>query len=530
MKQLANLSTIHATLIIDELIKQDISDFYISPGKRNLPLINALLSSSKYDTLNIQTFVDERTTAFTALGSAHTTRHPVVIISTSGSALSHFYGAILEAKKSNIPIIILSADRPNYLVTSNANQSINQINFFQLSENRFLSLDIFSAQNDPARTKSQVAYISNLAKELSQPVHINIAFAEPLDHTEEPLPASLLTITRKLLKATSPYTTYKTFNHFDASEYDVCVIGPWNNPSPLKGIKTLIKNFRGKLFVDITSSEDKSYNNFHPDQKVFKAIISQKKSKLLHIGGRITSNQYYRLLKDKKITITQITSNNQLLEDPAAVVTEKIATNKIIYTHKQNKKRNTRVKFPTFNHLSIADTLWHDISPEVPLFLSNSMVIRAFDIIPKKISRSNTFTQRGVSGIDGNLAHALGIALKTGEVNIAIGDIAFLHDLSTLPAFSSNNLSVNIFIFNNQQGGIFNLLKLHESTLAQQLIATPHSQNFTQLAKQFDANYYLIDNLPLLRKTIVQLPKEQINIVELKIEQSKSEKAFKQIL
>ena len=122
-KHQENISRIWSKLIISELIKNGITYFIISAGKRNLPLISAL---SLFKEITIIEEIDERSAGFLALGYAKSTGKIPVVICTSGSALSNFYPSVLESTNSNIPILFLSADRPKNLVTHHANQTLNQ--------------------------------------------------------------------------------------------------------------------------------------------------------------------------------------------------------------------------------------------------------------------------------------------------------------------------------------------------------------------------------------------------------------------
>ena len=126
-----NLSRIWASLIINELYQNNITQFYISPGMRNAPLIAALNHLKKlYPNIQMIICVDERAAAFRALGHSKATGKPSVLICTSGTALANYYPAVIEAYKSNLPLIIISADRPPELSYCDDNQTIDQIKIF----------------------------------------------------------------------------------------------------------------------------------------------------------------------------------------------------------------------------------------------------------------------------------------------------------------------------------------------------------------------------------------------------------------
>ena len=123
-----NISRVWSLVIIDQLIKSGVRHFNISPGLRNAPLIKALVAKRRegLEPICITIGLDERAAAFRALGQAKASGKPSVLICTSGTALANYFPAVIEAKITGVPLIVLSADRPPELVEAGANQSIDQ--------------------------------------------------------------------------------------------------------------------------------------------------------------------------------------------------------------------------------------------------------------------------------------------------------------------------------------------------------------------------------------------------------------------
>ena len=119
-----------AEQIVRDFIEHGITDFVLSPGSRNAPLSIALYEAEQKGLIDLHVRIDERTAAFFALGITKATSHPAVVVCTSGTAVANYYPAFLEAFHSDLPLIVLSADRPARLRQTGANQTTNQVNLF----------------------------------------------------------------------------------------------------------------------------------------------------------------------------------------------------------------------------------------------------------------------------------------------------------------------------------------------------------------------------------------------------------------
>ena len=123
----SNINLLWASLLIEELVRNGISDFCIAPGSRSTPLTLAVAAHKQ---ANAHVHFDERGLGFFALGLSLFSHQPVVIITTSGTAVANLYPAVIEAKQAAIPLIVLSADRPVELLDCGANQAIDQCRIF----------------------------------------------------------------------------------------------------------------------------------------------------------------------------------------------------------------------------------------------------------------------------------------------------------------------------------------------------------------------------------------------------------------
>jgi 2-succinyl-5-enolpyruvyl-6-hydroxy-3-cyclohexene-1-carboxylate synthase len=156
----------------------------ISPGSRNAPLIASFFSEFGSACYSI---VDERSAAYVALGMARNLQKPVVVISTSGTAVLNYSPAIAEAYYQRIPLIVITADRPEKWIDQQDNQTIRQKDVYRNFIVKSLSLrENFETEEDLRHTHSEITDLIGLAVKMQGPVHLNVPLAEPL---YEPLPA-----------------------------------------------------------------------------------------------------------------------------------------------------------------------------------------------------------------------------------------------------------------------------------------------------------------------------------------------------
>ena len=314
------LNLLWSTLLIEELSRLPLSVIAIAPGSRSSALTVAVAQNQK-----VKSFVhfDERALGFYALGAAKSSSKPAVIITTSGTAVANLLPAITEASLDNIPLIVLSADRPAELYDSSANQTIDQVKIFGSAVRWFYDLPCPNQDLDPAMVLTTIdqAYVMAIQPGSKGPVQLNCRFAEPLlpEPTFSPrehLPSKLTNWHKHNL----PYTQIIThaLNH-EQNDYQYCadlinqyhsglvVIGKIDNQADKAQIITLIKKLNWPVFPDITSqlkteelseviidnyeallASDSGMNNFNPKQ-------------ILHIGGRLTSKRLQTFLKSLNI-------------------------------------------------------------------------------------------------------------------------------------------------------------------------------------------------------------------------------------
>ena len=531
-----NISRIWAKLIIKELVKNKVDHFFVSAGKRNLPLISAL---SLYEEIIIVDEIDERSAAFMALGHAKATGKPPVLICTSGSALSNYYPAVLEASKSNIPLIIVSADRPNELITHHANQTIDQKDFFKSDVVQSYDLQTPNEKINPNWIASIVCHLLFCANKYLAPVHLNVPLIEPLDGKVTPINSNFFNKSKTVLEKNTPFTTYleiqdQFLDRSLDSNKTLFVFGDLSHLSSKELIERFIKSTESDIFLDITSGlkhlRDNSITHF--DSINFKKTFDKYET-IIQIGSKLTSNKFYKHLENFSGDLIHV-NNLEKLEDPSASVSRRyfISPNKIIFPQKSLiETKKSQFSFDNLHAYSFAQKLMKSCSTESNIVLGNSTTIRAFDLI-NFCNEAKLFFQRGTSGIEGNLSLAQGIALGSKKsTTLVLGDISLFHNLNAFIQLTKLNIDLNIFILNNHSGGIFKLLNLEKCDQALEHILSPHEQDFSNITKSFNLPYLKIKNLKELNSLFTNsYPDKGINIFEVEYTNEVNKEAFQKII
>lgn len=521
-----NINRLWSSLIIDEFVKNKITHFYLSPGMRNAPLIAALSHFEKYHPdLRLILCMDERAAAYRALGYSKATGKPSVLVCTSGTAMANYMPAVVEAKKSNLPLIVLSADRPPELTFCDDNQTMDQTKFYGNYVQGEMGLGAPSVDISPlALTSSLSNLIHKSLYPQKGPVHFNCAFREPLEKTIQELPAHYLKLAENQIMRSGPSTRYMSSSTTPSREdieeiatllqgpkTGLLVIGSLNPYDDTEELKKFIKRLNWPVYFDVSSSlkyafnlKDNALPTFdHPE--VQEALVRNPPEIVFHIGGRLTSKHYYSFLKQVPLINLVTLSRNIEKEDPSHHTKMRINADINSTVRELNARlsedrspQKLQIDFSTFTeqkmklidegplaYPSISKTIIDKIKNNSLLYIGNSTVVRSFDAYFSYSNRKDltVATNRGVSGIEGFIASSAGfIDGKEKEVYLIIGDVAFIHDLNSLYFLKDLKTPLKIILINNDGGGIFTLLPIHKEEEVLKYITSPHGQTFEKAA------------------------------------------------
>ena len=522
-----------------------IQDIVISPGSRNAPLT---ISFTENNYFNCYSIVDERCAAFFALGMAQQKQKPVAVLCTSGSALLNYYPAIAEAFYSDIPLVVLSADRPSYKIDIGDGQTIRQDHVFDrhIGYSANLKLDVIHATETirnqgkglisdtlPIEKQQEAVELFN-AQELekaiktaifsSAPVHINIPFEEPLYGTTlTPNKQHNNDLVKPVEESLNTLDDYVSL--WNSAQRKLVLVGV-NNPNSVeqKYLELLANDDSVVVLTETTSNLH--HSNFFPSIDSLIASIEKSSHKeelftqlqpdiLLTFGGLIVSKKIKSFLRkykpkhhwhvnNKKAydTFFCLTKHFKFSENTffASLFKNHVSVKSDYYPFWSKvklgyeQKREQYVKNIPFSDM-LAFLITAKLIPEkYQLHLANSSTVRYAQLVD--IDKSITvFCNRGTSGIDGSTSTAIGASIYSEEPTLLItGDLSFLYDSNALwNTYLKSDF--RIIVINNDGGGIFRILPGQEDTENfETFFETRHTINIEDVCKTYPLEYELATN------------------------------------
>lgn len=501
-----------AQAVIEIFRQKEIQHIVISPGSRNAPLT---IGFTNHDGFTCYSIADERCAAFFALGLAQQLQKPVAVVCTSGSALLNYYPAVAEAFYSQIPLLVVSADRPQNKIDIGDGQTIRQ-------ENVFANHIVFSANlTENASEENDNLIVSAIETAISQkgPAHINVPFEEPLYETLlEPTYVPKITVSNNeklkfklnaefvskwhsakkkliLVGELLPNSIEQKYIDFLAQDESVLVLlektSNLHHPTFIDRIDTLVTTF---------SEEDKL--NFQPDILLtFGGMVVSKRIKALlrsyqpkqhwHVDEIRAYDTFGCLSEHFQTNISSFF--NQLLVENNIIESKYKFDFQTIWQDRLTKHDNYISQIP-FSDFKVFDFLSRNLPEHIQLQVSNSSPIRYIQLINMN-KTIEVFCNRGTSGIDGSTSTAIGAAVANEKPTILItGDISFLYDSNAL---WNNYIPKNfkIILINNNGGGIFRILPGHQETETfNTFFETSHHLTAEHLAKMYQLNYVSVQD------------------------------------
>lgn len=489
-----NSATQLARVLVKQILEAGVSDVVISPGSRNAPLSLAFYQASKRGLINLHVRIDERTAAFFALGIAKASGRPVPIVCTSGTAVANYHPAVLEASHTNLPLLVMTADRPASLRRTGANQTTEQARIFGRAVRYFADI-------------SGSAYPMELPFHSLQsgPVHLNVQFEEPLigDNDESWL---------ENLSINSP----KVFNRKGAGTFytkstrGVLVIGHDRGGLSVEAVK----DFSRALGWPIVAEDPLTFEQAISHASIFltsRTISEELTPDTVVVIGRTTLS--------RSINAFIKTARKEIVIDPriATVDSDRLASQKYLqlpelqvssidsdYLQKWQKYSQRTAKLVSeisqWSEALIAREIASGLSDGTSLFISSSRPIRDLEGFATARTGIETFANRGLAGIDGNISTALGIASMRSATVAVLGDLGFLHDLTGL--IHQEKINLKIFVINNDGGGIFSTLPQRGVAGFEEVFGTPHGKDLSDIARAIGVPAKTISSLSELRNEL----------------------------
>ena len=500
-----------AQSIIQRCQAHNIKHIVISPGSRNAPLTIGFTANDFFECYSI---IDERSAGFFALGIAQQLQQPVALVCTSGSALVNYYPAVVEAFYSRIPLVVISADRPDHLINIGDGQTITQPHIFashilyeaNLKEVIKKSFIKSFKDNDSLITKAlKFAYTAK------GPVHINAPFSDPLYETVEVLNADFdVNLSCTIEPSVSlPKSLIKKWH---SSKKKMILVGV-NTPESIKqsyldligedpSIVVLTEttsnlhqsNFFSSIDQLITPLDATDFEALQPEILLtFGGMVVSKKIKTFlrsyapklhwHIDPVQANDTFFCLTKHYKCSVNNFLK--QLVSTNGSPVQSQYFKTWNQVKNRRLQKHNAYVKSIPFSDFKAFDNILKHIPSSSMVQSSNSSTIRylqLFDLNPSL----TIFCNRGTCGIDGSTSTAVGASCVSEKPTVFItGDLSFFYDSNAL----WNNYipsSFRIIIINNRGGGIFRILPGNKNS---ENFSTFFETNHTLTAKSISEHF-----------------------------------------
>ena len=496
--------------------------------------------------------MDERSSAYFALGLSKSNKSPVVIISTSGTAAANFFPAVIEASLSRIPIIILSADRPEKLVGSGANQTINQEKLYGSHVRCFNDLSLPTEKLDLLEKTLQKSLNNAVGVDLQQPpgpVHLNFPFEKPL------IPNGLQSIEH-------PHFTFNYDNRIEQKSGNIQVLNKASKPLIVVGpmeenyFQKDIIRFAEKIDAPVLADPLSQIRYGHHSKYIlanydyFLNIVDIRPDLVIRFGRKPTSKKLCKLLDSWKIHTYLIDYWKKFNDDCPNFIQFPIDVFCQYQISKTDwkgesewsnllcsfeKEINTLIKSETeYSESTIAQVCHKSLKEGDQFIIGNSMPIRDVDMFTSVSDiHIDTYSNRGASGIDGVISTALGISVTKGRRSLLlIGDLSFYHDMNGLLA-SQYRMNLTIVVINNRGGGIFSFLPIADAGMDSfaQYWTTDTGLDLEKVANLYNCKFYKTDNLVDLKKYIqLSFKNEGIQIIEVKTQIAENVKSHKTFL
>lgn len=525
------------------LIQRGITELIISPGSRNAPIVTEFCKRSEFNCLTI---VDERSAAFFALGMAQQLRKPVVIACTSGSAALNYAPAIAEAYYQQVPLLVLTADRPAEWIDQGDGQTIRQKDVYANYIKKSVQLpQSLKYQNDLSYSNRLISEALNACVYPTPgPVHINLPFTEPLygfDSATSVRPKDF-TITQATNFLTKEVLD-ALINEWNQSGNKLILAGQMHPNSELE--KQLIQlSEKHDVVVMSETTSNVSHESFimHIDRTL--SAMSGKKTPyipdlLITIGGTIVSKRIkaeFRQAGIKKhwhVDVGALPMDTfQKLSRVIPILSTDLFSQMLPMLPRQNarftslwhaldaKAKTNHKKFLqncAYSDLKILEQVFIHIPPGYDIQLGNSTPVRYAQLFDFKES-FRFDSNRGTSGIDGSLSTAAGAAFASNRPTVMLtGDLGFFYDSNAL--WNKHLPSkLKIIIINNEGGNIFRFIEGPDSTgFMDDYFEARHRTSAKHIALAYDIDYMEVSDMEGLNKqlTLFFRPSEKAAILEI---------------
>lgn len=526
----------NVNILTSLLLEYGVSDAVVCPGSRNAPIVHNL---SVCEAIRCRPVTDERSAAFYALGLAIATRRPTVVCVTSGSALLNVMPAVAEAAYQHVPLVVISADRPQQWIDQLDGQTIPQSDAL----GRFVrkAVQLPEPHNDEERwlCRRLVNEAMHLATcRQGAPVHINVPISEPLfEFNIEQLPQ--LSRFNNIKRAVIKDASIDMPEAFHEAKRPMIVIGQLAHGTISH---ETIRSLSEKYVIMSEPLSNPSYMTIHFDEAI-RYIVSDNNSinddeddktayypdYVIYVGDTLVSKPARRFLRNAKAPSCLITPDAADIHDPIMTLTDIVecdtdSINALLASLCDAPDTDERCRFhdrwqsfldayaahadayaPEYSQMATVkyfEEQLADLDIDICVHYANSSAVRLACIY----AQHYVWCNRGVNGIEGSLSTAAGFSLATHDMTVCvIGDLSFFYDQNAL--WNSNlRGNLRIILLNNRGGGIFRQLPgLSDSPAADDLVMASHENTAQGICTQNDIGYMSAKNMDEMQIGVVTL-------------------------
>lgn len=558
--------------LVDELVRSGVGHLCLCPGSRSTPVA---LEAARHPALRVWVHLDERSCGYFAVGLAKTSRAPVALLSTSGTAAANFLPAVVEARYSGTPLVVLTADRPHELRDCGANQTIDQLHLYGRFAKWFVELPIPEATDTALRYARSVACraVAEATAPPPGPVHLNLPLREPL----EPVPAPLSTQDPALrARDGEPYTTRwhpqlvpdadrlaELARWLVRHPRGIIVCGPQDDPRAPSSVARLAACLGYPVLADPLSQvrcgpHDRSlvvdaYDAFLRWEDLWRRIRPEV---VLRFGAPPTSKVLLAYLnacpEARQVYVGPVGPL-----DPGRVVSDHVAVDPVAFCAAlaeacadvareaewcRTWQALNRTAQEAIEHAlgaieepfeaALIRELVLQLPDDALVYVGNSMPVRDLDgFCPSLPRRIRFLGNRGASGIDGVVSSALGAAaVHPGPVVLVLGDLSFYHDLNGLLGAKRYRLDLLVVLVHNDGGGIFSFLPQVQYEHFEELFGTPHGLEFRPAVEMYDGTHIPVQDRPSFREGLRSaLAQPGLRVLEVRTDRTRNVQLHRQV-
>lgn len=518
-----NRNEVWGRILVDELARAGVREVCVAPGSRSTPLVLALAEDER---LRAFVHLDERSAAFFALGLGRATGRPAAVVTTSGTAAANLLPAVVEASWSEVPLLLLTADRPRRLRDADANQAIDQVRLFGNYPRLFLDLaapEVEGRALRHLRVQASRAVAAALGP-VAGPVHLNVPFEKPLEPDPAPRdPASheAPRVPEDVPPGFEEEHPRAAGGRDDGTSYTRVVVGRTRlSDDEVEGVAARVRAApRGVIVAGPHPDSGRvgpaalrlaaatgyplladplSGGRFGPgggalrvgrsdlllrDPSVREALRPEL---VIRVGASPTSAAVRAFLEEAVPARQVVVDGGHRWKDHLAAATDYLRADAgdllEALTARVGEVANAGWREAWREADGAADgtvakalegalfegTVLAEAARAVPgggaLFVSSSMPVRDLDAFGASREEAvRVHGNRGASGIDGIVSSALGVAAGSAGPTVAVlGDVALIHDMNGLLAARKQELDAVLVVIHNDGGGIFHMLPIRE--------------------------------------------------------------------